>query len=377
MSIDTKQLLAFSRMGACKRRRRESYLSYELGIRRETDAKSLRMGTAHHAATEALGNGKPLDYAVGLINELYERCHEHLDAMEWDYERETVVRIACGWAWRWAESKIEYVACEQSFELRLRNPDTGKETPIWNLAGKIDGIVKLPDRRLAVIEYKLLGDDISDDSDLWRYLRRDIQIRIYNIAARRLGWPVDAVLFDASRKPTIKPTAVPVLDALGAKIVLNPRGERVQTAKKCWRQTGDKELGYVVQERPMSSEEWGEKLNDDIAKRPEFYFNRHEIASLDDDLREVEREILEVQQSIREAQRSGRWFRTVSKQTCPWCAFDAICDRDISASSELPEGFQRVVNINPELGEINEHRGATSPTEETAAPASEVAAVAF
>lgn len=69
-------------------------------------------------------------------------------------------------------------------------------------------------------KYKV-GEDIQPDSDLWRRLQIDSQISMYVLAARRLGYPVECVLYNVTRKPTIKPTAIPLLDELGVKIVLD------------------------------------------------------------------------------------------------------------------------------------------------------------
>lgn len=346
----TRQLLTHSRQDCFKTCRRKALFAYELGIRRDTDSKALRMGSAFHAALEQLGHGKSIDDSLEAVHDAYGITPDMVPQEEWDIERETVVRIACGYAWRWQDSGIEYLAAEQSFELPLINLETGKATPIWNIAGKIDGIIKLHDGRLAVLETKLLGDDIGPDSFLWRRMRRDHQVSIYVNAARRLGYPVDAVLYNVARKPTIKPTSVPELDDQKQKIVLDERGERVYNNNGSPKQTASTEFGWVVQSRPMTAEEWGDKLNEDIAVRPEFYFHRQEIARMDDDLIECDRELWDIQRDIRNAQKENRWFRTVNRNTCEFCAYDAICDRkDIGPGSILPEGFNFVSDVNPEL----------------------------
>lgn len=362
------QLLTHSRQDSFKSCRKKHQFAYEWRIRRETDAKALRMGTAFHDALESLGNGLGIAAAVEAIHRRYERLPDRFEALDWEYERETVLRLTCGYDWRWSGANLTHIATEQSFEMPLLNPETGKATPIFSLAGKIDGIVRLDDGRLAVIEHKLLGDDISQESDLWRRMRIDHQVSLYVLAARRLGYEVDTVLYDVARKPTIAPTKVPILDELGAKIVLNTvTGNRVKTERGLWRQTGDKEKGYVLQERPMTADEWGEKLNEDIAARPEFYFQRVEVPRLDSDLREYEADLWDIQQTMREAQRTGRWFRTVNKNTCGFCAyFDLCCNREFDPDGALPVGFVRVDDVHPELSlnreESNVSRHGTSPT---------------
>lgn len=369
MSNET-QLLTFSRMDAFKVCRKKHQFAYELAIRREVDAKALRMGSAYHAALECLANREPLEAAAETIRRHYANAPPTMEEYEWAIECETVIRLACGYQWRWQDSGIEFIAAEMAFELPLVNPETGKPTPIWKLAGKIDGIVRLLDGRLAVLETKLMGDDISQDASLWRRLRIDHQISLYVIAARRLGYDVDTVLYNCARKPAIKPVEVPILDEQKQKIVLDERRERVYNKNGSPKQTGSTAEGWFVQSRAMTPDEWGEKLNDDIAARPEFYFQRIEVPRIDSDLAAFEIELWEIQQTIRDAQNKDRWYRTVNRHTCDFCSvFDLCSNQGFDLSGPLPEGFVRVTDIHPELERDNANRNSAPAAEEIAAPA--------
>jgi hypothetical protein len=170
-----------------------------------------------------------------------------------------------------------------------------------------------------------------------------------------LGHPVDCVYYDVTRKPTIGPTAIPLLDELGTKIVLDAAGERVKTERGMWRQTGDKDKGYTLQTRQMTVDEWGEKLNEDIAARPDFYYARREIARLDQDLAEYEEEIWQIKDTIRQAQKSGHWFKTANKQTCSFCNAFNLCTSGWKQGDPLPEGLQFVKDTHPELEREESH----------------------
>lgn len=373
MGAREMQLLTHSRQDCFKVCRKRHQFAYELGIRSRLDGKALRMGSAYHAGIESLGKGGSLSDAVESVRAHYGNAPDGFDLYDWLIECETVVRLICGYEWRWRSDAIKNIAAEQAFELPLLNPETNKPSTVFNLAGKIDGIVELPDGRLAVKECKLLGDDIGMDSELWRRLRIDHQISLYVLAARRLGYPVDCVLYDVSRKPTIGPTLLPMLDEEGLKIVRDRDGNRVRNAPtkpknscelcqgkgekgECvcslgsWRQTADKEKGYELDARLMTVEEWGDKLNNDIAARPEFYYARHEVPRLDQDLAEYESELWDIQQTIREAQRNERWYRTSNKNTCGFCSFFDLCTSGFDAIRDvLPEHFIKVTDLHPEL----------------------------
>ena len=62
---------------------------------------------------------------------------------DWLTEREIVLRLVSGYAWRWGADTAEVLATEQSFSLPIVNPETGRSTPSFRFAGKIDKIVRV------------------------------------------------------------------------------------------------------------------------------------------------------------------------------------------------------------------------------------------
>ena len=212
-------------------------------------------------------------------------------------------------------------------------------------------MIRLEDGRLAVLESKTVSEDIAWDSEYCTRLQLEAQPTIYIIGAREQGYDVATVLWDATRKPTIKPTSVGVCDDLGAKIVLDFHGQRVRTERNQWRQTGDAAKGYVLQQRNMTPEEWSKKLTADIAERPGYYYQRREIPRLDSEIEEIKTELWDLQKTIREAQQNRRWYKTVAFNTCNTCAFWALCSSKYYPADTLPTGFIITQNLYPELSE--------------------------
>lgn len=368
------QLLTHSRQDTWKTCRRKHYYAYDLGMRPIHDARALRMGSAFDDGVSTLGRGESTDAACEAVNSHYAKIPDHFDPFDWLMERETILRLVCAYAWRWSTSGIVNVGTQTAFQIPLVNPATGAATPIFDLAGKIDGIVRLEDGRLAVKETKTCSEDISPHSEYWRRLRMDHQISLYIHAARQMGYTVDTVLYDVVRKPSIAPTDVPELDSAGLKIVVDEHGERVRNVKGgTWRQTADKEKGYVVKSRLMTTQEWGDKLTADIVERPEFYFARMEIPRLDQDIADYQSEIWEIQLSIRDAQRTGRHYRTVNRNTCPYCPYFDLCSTNAKVSKDRPpEGFVFLDNPHPELNGERFHVNATSTAATNTAPGESV-----
>lgn len=346
----------------CRRRHKFAYID---GIRQVVPSKALRMGSAFHDAIEQLANNRGDNEACRVVYDRYDELPEGFDQLDWEYERETVLQLVNGYAWRWADYQLVHLAAEQSFQLPLVNPNTGHASKIWNRAGKIDGIVQSLDKRIGVKESKLLSDDVSLESDLWTRLQIDGQISSYVNAARDLGFRADYVLYDVTRKPTIKPTNVPLVDEFGLPIVLDARGNRARTEKGEPRMRGDAAKGYVAQVRPMTAQEWGDKLREDIGKRPEFYFARVEVARTDDTLRDYARELWQVQRNIRTATLENDHYRTVGEH-CNYCPYFGMCVANRSAD-DLPDGFVIVSNIHPELGEVSNGSASRSDGPQAAA----------
>jgi len=352
-------VLTNSRLSCAKSCRRKHYFRYELGVRPQSDAVYFRIGGAFHKGVELRRKGLDQDAAILEAVASYETLPGWAKTPEqihdWMTERETVVSMLAGYFWRWqgdADQIAETVAAELPFELPIVNPETGKPTTSFRLSGKIDGIVKLKDGRLAIHEIKTTSDDIEPLSDYWKRLRIDHQITTYVYAARKLGYAVETVYYDVAKKPDIRPKQIPLLDDQGFKIVLDAAGQRVMTKDgKKPRETGDTAAGYTLQTRIEEPAEFRERFMEDIEARPDHYFVRQEIPRLDADIEEFEHELWSQQQELRDAQKSGRWYRNTS--SCVGfgkCEYFDVCTNSITITRENPPtGFVAVDDLHPEL----------------------------
>ncbi|HUU94345.1 MAG TPA: hypothetical protein VM487_01280, partial [Phycisphaerae bacterium] len=116
------------------------------------------------------------------------------------------------------------------------------------------------------------------------------------------------------------------------------------------RQTGDSELGYVLQAREETPEEFGKRLLDDVGERPEFYLARREVPRLEDDLRLFQADVWQQAKYLMWCRRSGHWFASPSRFTCPWCDYADLCLQSIQvADGQVPVGYTRVDDPHPEL----------------------------
>lgn len=277
---------------------RKFWWNYELAIRPERKGTALSIGTAYHAALERINRGMEPDPPVGL-----------------DEPYATIVAcMISGWRWRWANQPIgKVVAAEMVFEFR---PSRAR----FVQSGKIDSIQELPDGRLAVVEYKTCGEDLSPQSDYWRRLNIDRQISIYMLGAKALGYPVETVVYDASRKPGMRP-----------KLLTKAQG-------------GDGE-------QRESPEQYAARLMADIESRYEWYYGRQEIPRLESDLEQCRAELSMFAEQIRTARRTGRWPRnTDGCMRYGKCAYFNPCTNSHDPQAQgVPSGFRVASNVNEEL----------------------------
>lgn len=309
-------LLTHSRLSCFRACPRRHYIRYELGITPETDSFPLRVGSAFHAALEAADKGGDPEAVLQ-------------DRLDNPHDLALVAAMFHGHREQWESDHLEPVATELTFDLPILNPETGAPTPIWRVAGVIDRIVRLPDGRTALMEYKTTSRDFSPGADYWLALHLDQQLSIYVIAARALGYPIDTVLYDVTRRPGLRPlTATP------------------EAARKY---TKEGRLYANQRDTDETPEEFAARVAADIVERPDHYFARIEIARLEQDLEDCRRELWIQQLSIRAAQRADHWYRNPGAcfGTIP-CSYLSICgNRDLV--EHTPTGFKRLDDVHPEL----------------------------
>jgi hypothetical protein len=130
----------------------------------------------------------------------------------------------------------------------------------------------------------------------------------YVLGARALGYDTATVLYDVSRKPTIRPR------------------------------------------KNETPQQYGERLLADMAERPDYYFQRREVPRLEDELAEFQTELWQQADQLRESQRRGRWFRNVGRMTCGFCEFSELCLNSIRVNPDVPPaGYVVLSDAHPEL----------------------------
>lgn len=298
---------------------RKFMLQYRQGIRPAHDSDALRLGSAFHVGIEVAKRGGDCIAAVAAVRDLYANATlpPWMTVDDFAVEEETAVALVSGWIRHWMpDLVIKYVAVELAFDLPLVNPKTGRTSRTFRNRGKIDAIAELADGRVALVEHKTAGVDISPASDYWRKLTMDAQVSRYVLAARELGYPVSTVAYDVVRKPSIKP-----------KLVNKIRETAV---------------------------EYADRLLADMLERPDFYFARVEVPRTESDLERFRSEQWMIAQQVAQADRLNLFYRNTNSCLSPYrCTYFDVCASGIDTTYETPAGFRREDVLHPELAITN------------------------
>lgn len=343
------------------------YLRYILGLRKTYENDALRIGGAFGVGLQMIGTGKSLEESIALAIEPYGRPGPWVeDIHAWEVEAVTVETMLRGWAWRWSTAPARYVAVEKTVSAILSRPAVRRKVAV---AGKIDAltvenasdadvdIAKLNGddasllRTQTMREYKTAGEDIGSDSDYWPRLKADSQISLYMLLLQANGMEGTRILYDVTRKPTIRPAQTPVLDDAGLKIVEDAQGQRVMLANGKPRQAGDSAKGWTLKQATETPAQFGARLLEDMYDQPEKYFQRREITRTQWELERTKEEVIQTIGDILNAQDNGRWYRNPGRMTCDRCSYKGIClgSPAMTSESPLPSGYVKVDDKHPEL----------------------------
>lgn len=378
--VSASSIAAFK---ACPTRFR---LAYREGLRLDQDTESQRMGTNWHAMHETYANAlaeamgmysnidpakeKAIEAVIDLLNQKYQTPPATKTIEEWKLEREILLTSFIGYLWYWQNDPIEFVASEVPFELPIHLPKTGLPLPTSEVlrVGKIDHVIRWQGS-VCALERKSTSRSIAPESDYWDKARKDTQVSMYALAFREMTPPpqladlfvqhghnprLGNTLYDVWHKPTIKPSKLSQKETAeflstgeycGQKFtveVLEDGGIRVDGEAP---ETEVGKSGNPAIRETVSM--YGARLLHDIYERPDFYFQRREIARTEQDLKQFRRQLFSVYQSMKACSKYDAWVENESAcratYACPYIPVcygpgaDAVCD-----GRTTPQGFKRI-----------------------------------
>ncbi|MBE3071301.1 MAG: PD-(D/E)XK nuclease family protein [Planctomycetes bacterium] len=289
-----KAVLTYSALNTFRNCPRKYCLRFVEHLRRPERPEALGFGSLVHEALEQWhrlpADGQPLLAVLDLIDSKYpNRAADPREKAAWHLARAMLTEYAA----RYACEEFEVLEVEKTFEGEIRNPDTGRQSQTFMMAGKVDGIVRAG-QELYLLEHKTASSLTGDYLDrLWT----DTQIALYSFYLRELGYPVVGVIYNILLKARLQQRAGETETEFEAR--------RAALAAK--NKSGK---SSAQRQEPETDEEFQGRLADWYA-RPEA-FHRERIYLSEDRLAMLQEEVWEVTQQYLDANRRGRWLMNTS-----------------------------------------------------------------
>jgi hypothetical protein len=289
-----KALLTYSALNTfrnCPRKYKNRYLD---NLRPRERAEALSFGSVIHTSIELWFRSQDHENRLRdvflYINDAFEnRVVDANQMAQW----QLATAMMRGYADRYAEEEFEVVEIEKEFVGEIRNPETGRQSQTFRIAGKVDGIVRCHDG-LYLLEHKTAS---TVDANYLDKLWTDTQIALYCYYLRELGYPIVGVIYNVLLKSRLKQGKGETQEEYEI------RKAELAAKNKCGKSTAKRQLPETDPEFQARLAEW--------YSRPEA-FHREFIYLSEDRLAMLQDEVWEITQQYLDARRRGKWLLNTS-----------------------------------------------------------------
>lgn len=335
-----KLVLTYSALNTfrnCPRKYKHRYID---NLRPREKADSLSFGSVIHGAIElwyrSVAEPDRLSIVRDYIDQQFpDRIGDESQMAAWHLAR----AMFTGYASRYADEDFEIVEVEKSFIGEIRNPETGRLSQTFVMAGKVDAIVQCHEG-LYLLEHKTAS---SIDANYLDKLWTDTQIALYSHYLRGLGYPIVGVIYNVLLKSRLKQSTGET------QAEFEVRHAELAAKNKSGKSTAKRQM-------PETADEFQSRLRD-WYDRPEA-FHREFIYLSEDRLAMLQDEVWEITQQYLDARRRGKWLLNTSN-----CfSFQRPCEY----LSYCQSGFNP--NVADNLYDIALPHEELTPTESDAPP---------
>ncbi|MFN9421144.1 MAG: PD-(D/E)XK nuclease family protein, partial [Pirellula sp.] len=303
-----KTLLTYSALNTfrnCPRKYKNRYLD---NLRPRERAEALSFGSVVHTAIELWyrsqnAESRLRDVLAYIDNAFENRVVDSNQMVQWHL----ATAMIRGYAERYGTEEFEIVEVEKEFVGEIRNPDTGRQSQTFRIAGKVDGIVRCHDG-LYLLEHKTASTvDASYLDKLWT----DTQIALYCYYLRELGYPIVGVIYNVLLKSRLKQGKGETQEEYEL------RHAELAAKNKSGKSTAKRQMPETDDEFQARLTEW--------YSRPEA-FHREFIYLSEDRLAMLQDEVWEITQQYLDARRRGKWLLNTSncfsyQRPCEYLAY--------------------------------------------------------
>lgn len=290
----SKGILTYSALNTfrgCPRKFKHRYLDH---LQPRQKAESLSFGSVIHSGLElwyrSVGQSdrlwKLLDFIDGQFSG---RVGDLQEKYRWQLAR----AMLTGYATRYPSEEFQVVEIEKVFNGEIRNPETGRPSQTFVMAGKADGIVQLPDG-MYLLEHKTAS---TIDSNYLEKLWTDTQIALYSFYLRQMGYPIVGIIYNVLLKTRLQQRQGETQEEFEA------RHAALAAKNKSGRSTAQRQA-------PESDEEFQARLAEWYSDAGAFH--RERIYLSEDRMAMLQDEVWEITQQFLDARRRGKWLLNTS-----------------------------------------------------------------
>ncbi len=303
-----KTLLTYSALNTYRNCPRKYKIRYIDQLRPRESAHALSFGSVIHSAIElwyrSVDSQSRLQNVLAYINDAYEnRTADDNQRSNW----QLATAMLQGYADRYQREEFEVVEVEKEFIGEIRNPDTGRQSQTFRIAGKVDAIVRCHDG-LYLLEHKTAANvDANYLDKLWT----DTQIALYCHYLRELGYPIVGVIYNVLLKSRLKQGKGETQEEYEI------RKAKLAAKNKSGKSSAKRQLPETDSEYQSRLAEW--------YTRPDA-FHREYIYLSEDRLAMLQEEVWEITQQYLDARRRGKWLLNTSncfsfQRPCEYLAY--------------------------------------------------------
>jgi len=225
----------------------------------------------------------------------------------------------------------------------LVNPATGRSSPSWKHASKLDALAfDRFNNEAVIVEHKSTSERLDLASPYWRKLAIDSQVSKYLLSLRQSGYTdIRTVVYDVVSKPTTKPKQVVKADVRkiaekGSYYGFPLPSQELQSIREVYESSKGKSGGFTGKLR----ESWtlyGFRLRRLIMEDYPSWFRRQWVTRSNDELEEYATELWQLAGELRKARNGG----IAPKNSANCSAFGRLCEYFPLCIGEQDEGSDR------------------------------------
>lgn len=246
--------------------------------------------------------------------------------------------LMCGYDAHWQDQDYRTVAVEQEFELPIYNRNWNNKHDTFTVAGKID-VEAEDDGQRWIVDHKTTSMAIQDpNATFWRQLAIEGQVDCYLLSQHLKGIHVNGAIWDAIKKPGIRPKVVPK----------NSMRYLIDFGRYCDFDVSQSTRDSLHVPCAENDELFEYRVARDCIDDPDRFFQRRTIFRMMHELEEYAGELWDLAQEVAHACETNRHTRNggacMNYQTP--CRFLGICS---GYDNEHSDKWQRRKNVHEEL----------------------------